>query len=152
MLTKEKSRQKRKSVNNQNNSSSYFRLLTQIKSISLPLIVDKLRINKNWSTKWGVLQSDIPLFITHEAITIESFPNPTSDKNFLRITIYEKSTVSIELFSVNGQVNKIFLEKSFESPGTYRFEFDLSVYSQGVYFYKIHINDRIYDQSVLKIE
>jgi len=28
MLTKEKSRQKRKCVNNQNNSSSYFRLLT----------------------------------------------------------------------------------------------------------------------------
>jgi hypothetical protein len=30
MLTKEKSRQKRKCVNNQNNSSSYFRLLTLI--------------------------------------------------------------------------------------------------------------------------
>jgi len=38
MLTKEKSKQKRKGVNNQNNSSSYFQLLTPVMMIMINFI------------------------------------------------------------------------------------------------------------------
>jgi len=47
MLTKEKSRQKRKGVNNQNNSASYFRLLTL--SLHHHFLLNKFQLRKEKS-------------------------------------------------------------------------------------------------------
>jgi len=55
MLTKEKSNQKRKGVNNQNNSPSYFRLLTLNLHHHFLLNI-QLRKQKKWSYEWVVLK------------------------------------------------------------------------------------------------
>ena len=54
MLTKEKSKQKRKGVNNQNNSASYFRLCnTDLHHYKMNL--NQLRKDQEWSYEWVVL-------------------------------------------------------------------------------------------------
>ena len=58
MLTKEKSNQKRKSVNNQNNSVSYFRLLTLNLHHHYFLLKFQLRKPEKWSYEWVVLNAD----------------------------------------------------------------------------------------------
>jgi hypothetical protein len=54
MLTKEKSRQKRKGVNNQNNSASYFRLLTLFLHHHF-LFTNSIKKKEMWSKEGGVL-------------------------------------------------------------------------------------------------
>jgi len=58
MLTKEKSNQKRKSVNNQNNSSFLFELFPFINTIftSSLSFKDSIKEKKLWSKKWVVPQ------------------------------------------------------------------------------------------------
>jgi len=58
MLTKEKSRQKRKGVNNQNNSASYFRLLTLFLHHHF-LFTNSIKKKEMWSKEGGVLQSEL---------------------------------------------------------------------------------------------
>jgi hypothetical protein len=82
---------------------------------------------------------------------IETFPNPTFDFSSIRITIPDKSVLSIELLSMNGQAIKLLTQKSIDCQGTYRFEFDLKSYPQGIYIYKIQMNGHEYFQSIIKL-
>ena len=63
MLTKEKSNQKRKSVNNQNNSSFLFELFPFINTIftSSLSFKDSIKEKKLWSKKWVVPQTSSQL-------------------------------------------------------------------------------------------
>ena len=58
MLTKEKSNQKRKGVNNQNNSSFLFELFPFINSIFISSLSfkDSIKEKKLWSKEWVVPQ------------------------------------------------------------------------------------------------
>jgi hypothetical protein len=60
MLTKEKSNQKRKGVNNQNNSSFLFELFPFINTIftSSLSFKDSIKEKKLWSKEWVVPQYD----------------------------------------------------------------------------------------------
>jgi len=60
MLTKEKSNQKRKGVNNQNNSSFLFELFPFINTIFISSLSfkDSIKEKKLWSKEWVVPQKD----------------------------------------------------------------------------------------------
>jgi len=70
-------------------------------------------------------------------ISLDVFPNPTTDNFVLNIDASERKDFTINIFDVNGK--RLRTENIVAQNGENRFEFDVVDYAKGIYF--IEIND-----------
>ncbi|MFC2111555.1 T9SS type A sorting domain-containing protein, partial [Bacteroidota bacterium] len=69
------------------------------------------------------------------------FPNPANETTNISLSLIEKSSVKVSIFSLMGQSVKVFPEKEY-SPGTFNETLDLKELSNGNYFIRVKINDK----------
>ncbi|MFK8007476.1 MAG: S8 family serine peptidase [Saprospiraceae bacterium] len=80
---------------------------------------------------------------------VEIFPNPFSENIFVSFNLSKKSTIGIELVTVDGQV--IFNTTSKKNQGTQSIEVsDLKILPQGVYFIKIKTDNNFIIKKIVK--
>ncbi|MBU8893236.1 MAG: T9SS type A sorting domain-containing protein [Bacteroidales bacterium] len=72
-------------------------------------------------------------------LSIELFPNPVEDKCYIEITGLSGNSLIVELLNINGQ--KIYSKNFDDKFDDFKIEIDLSGYSQGIYFVKIHYDN-----------
>lgn len=86
----------------------------------------------------------------YNAEMINIFPNPTTGKFTLEITLNHTEYVQIEVVNVLGQI--VFSEKLQLNAGIYREQIDLSAYAKGSYFIQLKAVDGIMSRKLLLSE
>lgn len=66
----------------------------------------------------------------------QNFPNPATNNTTINYTVNSNELVSINLYSVNGQLVKTLVNES-KAPGSYTTTVDLSDVANGIYTYKM---------------
>jgi len=138
------------SVPNTGNFQSWQTISTQV---SLSAGAQTLRIqtsaaNGGWNLNWWEINcGDLPTqplrMVTQESIQIPAglqiFPNPASDRVFLRVNYPQKGRMTIEVLDSYGSTRKITRVQKVNSGSL---ETPLSLYglSNGVYFIRVTIN------------
>jgi len=137
-------------VPNTGNFQSWQTISTQV---SLSAGAQTLRIqtsaaNGGWNLNWWEINcGDLPTqplrMVTQESIQIPAglqiFPNPASDRVFLRVNYPQKGRMTIEVLDSYGSTRKITRVQKVNSGSL---ETPLSLYglSNGVYFIRVTIN------------
>ena len=76
------------------------------------------------------------------------FPNPAADNVFVQYFLTEKSTVSISLFDISGKKAYLLLNEN-QTPGNYSKQFNISLFSKGVYELMIHTSKGVSHQKLV---
>jgi len=82
---------------------------------------------------------------------MQNYPNPFNPVTTIKFALPEASKVSLKIFSLLGEVVSELVNE--EKPaGFHQVEFDASIFSSGIYFYKIEANNftQIKKMSVIK--
>lgn len=66
----------------------------------------------------------------------QNFPNPFNPSTFISFSLAENSSVTLEVFDAAGRKTSTLLNE-YKSAGNYRMQFNASVLSSGIYFYKL---------------
>lgn len=78
--------------------------------------------------------------IPHSYSLSQNYPNPFNPVTNLEFAISETGFASLKVFDITGaEIVTLVNEKL--SPGSYRYKFNGSNYSSGVYFYKLTVNN-----------
>lgn len=79
-------------------------------------------------------------------------PNPVLGKASIEFSLKEKTTVQLELFSMDGKSVLVLLENGQElSPGIYKAEFEASALQAGAYYYTLTAGSNRQSRQLLKI-
>lgn len=97
-----------------------------------PLPVDTTNIDTMTSINQYVAQNSIRLF-----------PNPTSETANLTFNLTYPASVSMKIYSVSGQQVKAIDPRTF-TPGQNQLEIGVSDLNEGLYIYKLMVNDATY--------
>ncbi len=95
------------------------------------------QIDFDGSNKFSAIVS-VRIPINNFEVT-QNYPNPANPTTTISYTLPQKTTVRVELFSINGERIVELLNEEKER-GIYRIEIDLKNYSSGLYFYRITTN------------
>ncbi|GEM_PF-2949359 len=88
---------------------------------------------KNWAvSKWLEDYNPIPLSFN----LTSNYPNPFNPSTTIKFIIPEDSYVRLSIYNLLGQVVAIPIDKRMDA-GEYRFNWNASGFSSGVYFYKL---------------
>jgi hypothetical protein len=66
----------------------------------------------------------------------QNFPNPFNPSTFISFSLAENSNVTLEVFDAAGRKTSTLLNE-YKSAGNYRMQFNASMLSSGIYFYKL---------------
>jgi len=83
-------------------------------------------------------------------VQLSVFPNPSSDNLNLKFSLKENSSVTADLFDINGnKVAGLIAENGMA--GYISRTFDISSYSKGVYFIRLNVNGKISTGKIVKL-
>ncbi|MCI0715698.1 MAG: T9SS type A sorting domain-containing protein [Chlorobi bacterium] len=74
--------------------------------------------------------------ITKQYELKQNFPNPFNPNTMIRFSVPKSGHVSLEVFDISGKRVSSLLDGELKT-GSYKFDFNASVLSSGVYFYKL---------------
>ena len=72
----------------------------------------------------------------------QNYPNPFNPSTVLTFSVAKSSQVVLEVFNVLGQPVAKLVDETM-TPGTYRYEFNASVLSSGIYFYRLRAGEYV---------
>lgn len=84
-------------------------------------------------------------------INAELSPNPFKDNLNAQFKLTASTYLTISLLDATGRVLAILMDNKFFEEGTYRFSYNFSEFSQGVYFFQINDNSGSKLMKVIKI-
>jgi len=70
----------------------------------------------------------------------QNYPNPFNAETTIPFSVAETGNVTLEVYNLTGQLVETLVENHIEA-GEYTVNWDASVYSSGVYFYKLQVGD-----------
>lgn len=79
--------------------------------------------------------------LSNDALSVNIFPNPATNKTTISFSLEKTSDVKIELFNIEGQLVKNIMDGKLAS-GDNEIKMDLSKIRAGVYFIKLSIEER----------
>jgi len=85
----------------------------------------------------GTEPEDLP---TRAALTVESYPNPFSNRARIIVDVPIRTTVTVEIFDVLGRRISI-VKDGLSGPETERFDWDGSDVTAGLYFIRARVGD-----------
>lgn len=93
------------------------------------------------------VEQDIPnVLILHQ-----NYPNPFNPTTTITFTLSESSTVSIDVFSVDGRLVQNLTTSRYQT-GNHTVQFDASSLSSGIYFYRLTAQDKFLTKKMLLIK
>jgi len=96
-----------------------------------PSEIYSMRLNFIWWT------SDSDRVINHESISLkQNSPNPFNPVTDLEFKISNKEFVSLKVYDISGKEVSTIVNKEL-TPGNYKFSFDASGLTSGMYFYTL---------------
>lgn len=84
-------------------------------------------------------------------IVTYNYPNPFNPSTEIRFEINTKSDVKLEIFDIAGRLITQ-LANGIMEPSVYKYTWDGTKYSSGVYFYRLNVNGKIFTQKMLLIK
>ena len=120
---------------------------TNSDAISFDLLIDKLSIVDSASAGGGAAIR----YVSDNSIGLNNYPNPVSSTSTIACTIHESGNVQPAVYNVLGE-QAATLVKEFQTPGTYRIQFDASQYRDNVYYYSLKINNKSATRKMLIIK
>lgn len=76
------------------------------------------------------------------------YPNPFAQLNTLHYSLSEPAQVNIRLFDAEGVLVRNLLNQKMQ-PGIFSFQLDATGLAQGIYFYKIQIDEKLYTAKII---
>jgi len=83
--------------------------------------------------------------------SVGSFPNPFSDIVNIEYTLEENATVNLAIFNLYGQEIKMLVNDS-QPDGNYLVQWNACGLPEGIYFYRLQVDNRIILNKILKIQ
>ena len=71
------------------------------------------------------------------SLNFNIYPNPVVSTSILKLNFPEATKISINLYNINGQLEKIILSEADVIAGKYQYSFDVSNIDNGIYFVDI---------------
>ena len=89
----------------------------------------------------------IPMFFNLE----QNYPNPFNPSTVIKFTVAERSNVVIKVYDVLGSIVTSMVNEEME-PGIYQRIFDASIYSSGLYLYKMEAGSYVSTKKMLLVK
>ena len=71
---------------------------------------------------------------------MQNYPNPFNPSTTIEYTLPKNSSLKLTIFDINGKIVQSIINNQVPA-GTYKYTFDASAYSSGVYFYRLETPD-----------
>jgi hypothetical protein len=84
--------------------------------------------------------------IPEEYILQQNYPNPFNPSTKIEFSLPEESFVSLYIYDIMGQLISIVLDKEVISAGQFRYNFDASNLTSGIYLYRIIAKSQVSDK------
>lgn len=81
----------------------------------------------------------------------QNYPNPFNPETIIRFDIPKSEFVTLEIYNILGEVVSVLVNEEL-NPGSYEYTFNGSMYSSGIYFYKIIYGDFIQTKRMLLVK
>ena len=82
----------------------------------------------------------------------QNYPNPFNPSTTIEYSLPKESNVTISIYNSLGQLVKTLVNNEVKAPGNYRYSFDASKLSSGVYFYQLRTNNFIKTNKMLLLK
>jgi hypothetical protein len=113
-----------------------------------------LVINQNF-----IQQTTVPVYLTvmdysnikdfDSDFEIKCFPNPFNNSTEISINLKTNSYVTIEITDIYGRKLSDIINSDNLSAGNHKFKWNASNFSEGIYFCKVNINNRIFSYKLI---
>ena len=98
------------------------------------------QVDYNGNYEYFSLSSNVEIGAPQKYSISQNHPNPFNPTTKIYFDVPKVSSVKISVYDVSGREVKVLVNDKYQ-PGTYETMFDGSMYSSGVYFYKIQAGD-----------
>ncbi|MFA5010415.1 MAG: glycosyl hydrolase family 8 [Ignavibacteria bacterium] len=98
------------------------------------------QVDYNGNYEYFNLNSKVEIGTPQKYSISQNYPNPFNPVTKIYFDIPKLSSVKISVYDVSGREVKVLVNEKYQ-PGNYETVFDGSMYSNGVYFYKIQTGD-----------
>ncbi|MCZ4410578.1 T9SS type A sorting domain-containing protein [Cryomorphaceae bacterium 1068] len=88
-------------------------------------------------------------FLIPSEIVLASSPNPTRDLSNVEFQLETESRTTLEVYDMNGRLVEQIFSGNAESNIPYRFQFDGSDLSQGIYIYRLTTQDEVVNEKFM---
>ncbi len=109
--------------------------------------IDDMFIGNRSSTGIQNVSENIP----EDFILYQNYPNPFNPVTNLEFGISESGFVSLKVYDIQGKEVKTLVNERL-MPGIYKFDFDASGLTNGIYFYTLKVNEYIETKKMLLIK
>ncbi|WP_188362963.1 T9SS type A sorting domain-containing protein, partial [Flavobacterium orientale] len=92
----------------------------------------------------GDFEAPIPQLVSYKV-----YPNPVTEDGLIEYSLNERSSVSIQLYNVNGQLIKTIFEGEAAGGQTHTVKFNANEMASGVYFLRLVTNESAATKSVV---
>lgn len=98
------------------------------------------QVDYNGNYEYFNLNSNVEIGAPQKYSISQNYPNPFNPTTKIYFDVPKVSSVKISVYDVSGREVKVLVNDKYQ-PGNYEAVFDGSMYSSGVYFYKIRAGD-----------
>ncbi|MFA5010704.1 MAG: LamG-like jellyroll fold domain-containing protein [Ignavibacteria bacterium] len=98
------------------------------------------QVDYNGNYEYFNLNSNVEIGTPQKYSISQNYPNPFNPATKIYFDIPKVSSVKISVYDVSGREVKVLVNEKYQ-PGNYETVFDGSMFSSGVYFYKIQAGD-----------
>ncbi|MCP4634295.1 MAG: T9SS type A sorting domain-containing protein [candidate division Zixibacteria bacterium] len=96
-----------------------------------------------WGTEWKDYIDNEPTTIPSAAALHTNYPNPFNANTQINYTVGSPSTVELKVYNIKGQLVETLVNEQ-QNPGKYSIDWNASMYSSGVYFYKLNAGGQLF--------
>lgn len=109
------------------------------------------RMDNNKMSIWtAIIDEKTNASIDNNELNLSCYPNPLHQIANISFNLLNESNIKLEIVSTQGQIIEVLCNEFAES-GAKSFSWDASKYSQGVYFYRLWINNQVIIKSCIKL-
>ncbi|MCP4632915.1 MAG: T9SS type A sorting domain-containing protein [candidate division Zixibacteria bacterium] len=80
-----------------------------------------------------------------EFALVSSYPNPFNASTIIEFSLPEETKVSVEVSNLTGQLVETLVDRYLQA-GEHDVTWDASVYSSGIYFYKLSTSNKTFSK------
>lgn len=140
-----------------NQRQSFITLEEDFSSLSLNKDLILPGVQHAWRVRCGCSRTPIiagpftpwqPFMLPSE-IVLTSSPNPTKDYSNVQFELKTESQVTLEVYDMNGRLVEQVFSGMASASTPYRFQFDGSDLSQGIYIYRLTTQDEVINEKFM---
>jgi hypothetical protein len=83
---------------------------------------------------------------------LQNYPNPFNPSTTIEYSLPQQSNVTISIYNSLGQLVKTLVNNELKAPGNYRYSFNASKLSSGVYFYQLKTGNFVQTNKMLLLK